>query len=263
MVFLFVFMHTNHSSHRVAGHGCRRGVSLLSSAGWVKRSRGAVFCRSSNVQGVARRLGVGRGGSKVEPQRFWGWKVSRCGELNGAEPQQIKAAAPTLWQVGLKHHKYYVPCWISGRWKWRGGIQQPRRSAGVIGQSEPISSSPTDNIFQDFTPCQRIRTAPAPLFANCLTLNIHNLYAYTFCFYFQQPLDSCCQWTSSCSQMLVKSQTKYKGVIHFSVRFLKGPIKWLTSVFSSNYIKCVRVSELPEMTKFILHSTVHKKNMWL
>lgn len=90
-------------------------------------------------------------------------------------------------------------------------IQQPRRSAGVIGQSEPISSSPTDNIFQDFTPCQRIRTAPAPLFANCLTLNIHNLYAYTFFFYFQQPLDSCCQWTSSCSQMLVKSQTKYKG----------------------------------------------------
>lgn len=32
----------------------------------------------------------------MEPQRFWGWKVSRCGELNGAEPQQIKAAAPTL-----------------------------------------------------------------------------------------------------------------------------------------------------------------------
>lgn len=51
----------------------------------------------------------------------------------------------------------------------KGEVQQPRRSAGVIGQSEPTSSLPTDNIFQDFSPCQRIRTAPAALFAHCLT----------------------------------------------------------------------------------------------
>lgn len=83
-------------------------------------------------------------------------------------------------------------------------------AADVIGQSGPTSSSPTDNIFQDFTPCQRIGTTPAPLFANCLTLNIHNLYIYTFWFYFQQPLGSCCQWRNSCSQMFVKSKSKYK-----------------------------------------------------
>lgn len=65
MICLFLFMHTNHSNHRVAGRGCRHCVSLLSLGSWMKRSSSSVSCNSLNIQGEK-----GGGGSRVEPQRF-------------------------------------------------------------------------------------------------------------------------------------------------------------------------------------------------
>lgn len=104
----------------------------------------------------------------MEDLQMWRVEESEAGadKSNGSHTLTGWIETPQILSALLNFREMKV-----GGEKIQQRVDAQRWRTGVIAQGEAMLSSPTDNIFQGFTPCQRIRTAsctaPAPFSSIC------------------------------------------------------------------------------------------------